>query len=169
MKITAKLDASAAELVGFDGRVVVRDKRGKRTGEFIVVNLSNDQAFILAREDAPFLSGTKQDKWAEERGIAWRGYYSFRRGVATKITGETKDALAAKGLLRHTSVATTAAHYIKDVVEATKRAVELINQQALALMKKRAEEARNSELDSNQAATQAAAEFTPSYLTSGSA
>ena len=32
---------------------------------------------------------------------------------------QTRDAMAAKGLLRHSSVNTTLAHYIKDVPEVT--------------------------------------------------
>jgi integrase len=56
----------------------------------------------------------------------WHGWYAFRRGIATEITAATKDVLAAKGLLRHTSVSTTMAHYIKDVPEATRRGMEQI-------------------------------------------
>lgn len=56
----------------------------------------------------------------------WRGWYAFRRGIATEITAATKDVLAAKGLLRHSNVSTTMAHYIKDVPEATRRGMEQI-------------------------------------------
>ena len=50
----------------------------------------------------------------------WHGWYAFRWGIVTEVTAATKDALAAKGLLRHASVSTTMAHYIKDVPEATR-------------------------------------------------
>src|ERR1700691_1240790 len=40
-------------------------------------------------------------------GIPWHGWYSLRRGVATIVTALSKDSLAAKGLLRHSSVSTT--------------------------------------------------------------
>jgi len=40
-------------------------------------------------------------------------------GVATTIKSLSKDSLAAKGLLRHSSVSTTERHYIKDVPENT--------------------------------------------------
>lgn len=56
----------------------------------------------------------------------WNGWYAFRRGIATEVTAATKDVLAAKGLLRHSSVSTTMAHYIKDVPEATLRGMEQI-------------------------------------------
>jgi|HubBroStandDraft_3_1064219.scaffolds.fasta_scaffold151837_2 hypothetical protein len=46
--------------------------------------------------------------------------------MATEVTAVTKDALAAKGLSRHSSVGTTMAHYIKDVPEATRRGMEQI-------------------------------------------
>jgi len=51
--------------------------------------------------------------------LEWHGWYQFRRGVATIITGLSKDPLAAKGLLRHSSLATTDRHYLKDVPENT--------------------------------------------------
>ena len=55
--------------------------------------------------------------------IKWHGWYSLRRGVATTIKSISKDSLAAKGLLRHSSVTTTERHYIKDVPENTLRAM----------------------------------------------
>jgi len=51
--------------------------------------------------------------------IQWHGWYSLCRGVATTIAGISKDPLASKDLLRHTSLATTERHYIKDVPENT--------------------------------------------------
>jgi hypothetical protein len=51
--------------------------------------------------------------------LEWHGFYSLRRGTATQITAITRDPMAAKGLLRHSSVNTTLAHYIKDVPEVT--------------------------------------------------
>jgi hypothetical protein len=50
-------------------------------------------------------------------GREWHGWYSLRPGVSTVLTGVTGDALASKGLLRHTNLATTARHYVKDVPE----------------------------------------------------
>jgi integrase len=58
-------------------------------------------------------------------GIEWRGYYSLRRGCATMATVVARDrGLAAKGLLRHASLTTTAAHYIDSVPSETREAVE---------------------------------------------
>jgi integrase len=54
----------------------------------------------------------------------WHGWYSLRRGVATAITGLSRDSHAAKGLLRHSSVSTTERHYIKDVPENTFQAMK---------------------------------------------
>ncbi len=54
----------------------------------------------------------------------WRGWYALRRGVATAITALSAGSLAAKGLLRHSSVSTTERHYIKDVPEITARAMK---------------------------------------------
>jgi integrase len=55
----------------------------------------------------------------EWKPLQWHGFYSLRRGIATQLTAITRDAMAAKGLLRHSSVNTTLAHYVKDVPEVT--------------------------------------------------
>jgi integrase len=52
-------------------------------------------------------------------GREWHGWYSLRRGVATALAGLTRDGMASKGLLRHTNLATTTRHYVKDVPENT--------------------------------------------------
>lgn len=57
---------------------------------------------------------------------AWHGWYSLRRGVATTLAGFTKDGIASKGLLRHTNLATTTRHYVKDVPENTQIAMSLL-------------------------------------------
>jgi integrase len=55
----------------------------------------------------------------------WHGWYSLRRGVAT-VVANLSNSLAAKGLLRHSSVSTTERHYIKDVPESTLEAMKLL-------------------------------------------
>lgn len=70
------------------------------------LNLEN----LSKRIVAPLLKAKK---------VEWHGWYSLRRGVATTIKSMSKDSLAAKGLLRHSSVTTTERHYIKDVPENT--------------------------------------------------
>jgi integrase len=54
------------------------------------------------------------------------GWYALRRGLATVAT-QVDSALAAKGLLRHTNIATTEQYYIKDVPEEAIRAAEKID------------------------------------------
>lgn len=56
----------------------------------------------------------------------WHGWYSLRRGVATTLAGLTRDGMASKGLLRHTNLATTTRHYVKDVPENTQSAMILL-------------------------------------------
>jgi hypothetical protein len=56
----------------------------------------------------------------------WRGWYSLLRGVATTLAGLTKDGMAPKGLLRHTNLATTTRHYVKDVPENALSAMNLL-------------------------------------------
>src|SRR6266851_4059881 len=58
--------------------------------------------------------------------LKWAGWYSLRRGVATTLAGLTKDGVASKGLLRHTNLATTTRHYVKDVPENTQSAMNLL-------------------------------------------
>ncbi len=59
-------------------------------------------------------------------GLEWHGWYSLRRGVATTLAGLTRDGMASKGLLRHTNLATTTRHYVKDVPENTLAAMNLL-------------------------------------------
>jgi len=60
----------------------------------------------------------------KKAGIKWHGWYSLRRWVGTAMTALPKDSLAAKELLRHSSVSTTERHYIKDVLENTLQAMK---------------------------------------------
>jgi integrase len=64
----------------------------------------------------------------EAKKLKWHGWYSLRRGVATTLAGISKDPMASKGLLRHTSLATTERHYIKDVPENTLQAMNRLEQ-----------------------------------------
>ncbi len=97
-----------AELREMDGNPssgpILRGPSGK------ALNLEN----LSKRVVAPLLKAKE---------IKWHGWYSLRRGVATTIKSMSKDSLAAKGLLRHSSVTTTERHYIKDVPENTLRAM----------------------------------------------
>jgi integrase len=67
------------------------------------------------------------DNYAPDaKRLTWHGYYAFRRGIATLASSISRDPMAAKGLLRHSSVNTTLAHYIKDVPEVTKNAMNQV-------------------------------------------
>jgi hypothetical protein len=60
----------------------------------------------------------------EAAKIKWHGWYACRRGVATTLTSLQRDSgQSSMGLLRHTSLATTQRHYIKDVPENTLQAM----------------------------------------------
>jgi integrase len=77
------------------------------------LNLAN----LARREIIPALA---------EKSIPWSGWYSLRRGIATLVATLERDALAAKGLLRHANANTTLAHYIKRVPEITIRAMQKV-------------------------------------------
>lgn len=82
--------------------------RGLYSGQSL--NLNNFRKWVLS----PLLKAAK---------IEWHGWYSLRRGVATTVASLSKDPMAAKGLLRHSSLTTTAKHYIKDVPQNTQEAM----------------------------------------------
>jgi hypothetical protein len=69
----------------------------------------------------------------------WRGWYAFRRGIATELMAATHDPLTAKGMLRHSNVSTTMAHYVKDVPESTRRGMQKLEEQFNALSKRSVE------------------------------
>jgi hypothetical protein len=112
---------------------MLRGERGKRP-----LNLDN----LARREIKPTL---------RKAGIPWHGWYSLRRGIGTQITAESKDPLAAKGMLRHESVATTEAHYIKDVPENTRNAMQTVEQRIRKLMAKRKEQQATEQAPEPQA------------------
>jgi integrase len=56
----------------------------------------------------------------------WHGWYALRRGLAT-IATSVDSPLAAKSLLRHTNIQTTAAHYIKSVPAEALRAISKVD------------------------------------------
>jgi hypothetical protein len=60
--------------------------------------------------------------------LTWHGYYAYRRGIATLANTVSRDPMAAKGLLRHSSVNTTLTHYIKDVPAVTEKAMSQVEQ-----------------------------------------
>ena len=62
------------------------------------------------------------------KALEWQGFYSLRRGIATQLTTITRDPMAAKGLLRHSSLNTTLAHYIKNVPEVTANGMAQVEQ-----------------------------------------
>jgi len=63
-------------------------------------------------------------------GIAWRdAFRSNRRGAGTDLTAVAGDnGMAAKGLLRHSQLSTTNAHYIKSVPAETSSAMSALEQ-----------------------------------------
>ena len=82
------------------------------------------EACVHCKRDQSEHRDAEHDYRRDERLPQWRGWYSLRRGVATAISALSKDSLAAKGLLRHSSVSTTQRHYIKDVPETTLEAMK---------------------------------------------
>lgn len=66
----------------------------------------------------------------EEAGLPWKTLYAGRRGAATILTQLTGDALAAKELLRHKTIAVTQAKYVKTIPEALLRGMKLLEEKS---------------------------------------
>jgi integrase len=89
----------------------------------IPLNLDN----LAKRRLVPALKNPKNYPAPENaKLLVWRGWYSLRRGIATLTSSIERDPMAAKGLLRHSSVNTTLKHYIKEVPEVTERAMQKV-------------------------------------------
>jgi integrase len=65
----------------------------------------------------------------EAAGLEWKTLYAGRRGAATILTQLTGDALAAKELLRHKTIAVTQAKYVKRIPEALMAGIKLLEQE----------------------------------------
>jgi len=90
---------------------ILRGKRGRP------LNLDN----LNRRVIAPTLKGA---------GIPWHGFRPNRTGVSTIATALAKDnGLAAKGLLRHSQLATTERNYIQTVPDETLAAMNALERQ----------------------------------------
>jgi integrase len=83
---------------------------------------------IAKRVIMPALRNPENYPSPNPKKLRWHGYYAFRRGIATLTSSVSRDPMAAKGLLRHTSVSTTLNHYIKDVPEVTENAMNLVEE-----------------------------------------
>jgi integrase len=83
---------------------------------------------LANRSIVPALRNPENYASSDPKLLPWHGYYAFRRGIATLTSSVSRDPMAAKGLLRHTSVSTTLNHYIKDVPQVTENAMNLVEE-----------------------------------------
>jgi hypothetical protein len=65
----------------------------------------------------------------EKANLTWKTLYAGRRGAATILTQLTGDALAAKELLRHKTIAVTQAKYVKAIPEALMEGIKLLEKE----------------------------------------
>ena len=80
---------------------------------------------VVCQESESRHSNADHEFRLDESLPKWHGWYALRRGVGTAVA-DLSNSLAAKGLLRHSSVSTTERHYIKDVPESTLNAMKLL-------------------------------------------
>jgi integrase len=95
-------------------------KKGKPSDGWVFPNQKGkpiDLRSVISRKIIPTLTA---------KDIEWRTLYAGRRGAATILTELTGDALAAKELLRHKTIAVTQAKYVKAIPEALIRGIKLL-------------------------------------------
>jgi integrase len=119
--------SSGPILRGLSGRPILVDNLSKR----VVIPALKRCAVCSQQESNHESQQESKDKADHEFQLdqsipKWHGWYSLRRGVATTLAGLTKDGMASKGFLRHTNLATTTRHYVKDVPENTISAMNLL-------------------------------------------
>lgn len=95
-------------------------KKGKPTDGWVFPNSKGkpvDLRTVISRKIVPTL---------EANNLEWKTLYAGRRGAATILTELTGDALAAKELLRHKTIAVTQAKYVKAIPEALMKGIKLL-------------------------------------------
>jgi hypothetical protein len=69
-------------------------------------------------------------------GIEWRGYYPGRRGISSRVTDTSKNALNSTGLLGSSTPITELKHYTRARKDSLAAAMKTIEDQAAELMGK---------------------------------
>jgi integrase len=72
----------------------------------------------------------------KKAGIKWRGYYPGRRGISSRVTDTSKNALNSTGLLRHSTPITALKHYTRAQKESIAAAMKTIEEQAAEITAK---------------------------------
>ena len=72
----------------------------------------------------------------KKAGIKWRGYYPCRRGISSRVTDTSKNALNSTGLLRHSTPITALKHYTRAQKDSVAAAIKMIEEQAAELITK---------------------------------
>jgi len=72
----------------------------------------------------------------KKAGIKWRGYYPGRRGISSRVTDTSKNALNSTGLLRHSTPITALKHYTRAQKDSIAAAMKTIEDQATEIIEK---------------------------------
>jgi len=72
----------------------------------------------------------------KKAGIDWRGYYPGRRGISSRVTDTSKNALNSTGLLRHSTPITALKHYTRAQKDSIAAAMKTIEDQAAEIIEK---------------------------------
>jgi len=72
----------------------------------------------------------------KKAGVEWRGYYPGRRGISSRVTDTSKNALNSTGLLRHSTPITALKHYTRAQKDSIAAAMKTIEDQAAKIIEK---------------------------------
>ena len=75
----------------------------------------------------------------KKAGIEWAGFYPGRRGISSRVTDTSKNALNSTGLLRHSTPITALKHYTRAQKDSIAAAMKTIEEQAAAITEKQKE------------------------------
>jgi len=126
-----KTEGSAASVPVIEPLKSLLEKlRTQSTGEFILANSANNPMSLDSlnvRIIAPAM---------KKAGIEWRGYYPGRRGISSRVTDTSKNALNSTGLLRHSTPITALKHYTRAQKDSIAAAMKTIEDQAAEILEK---------------------------------
>lgn len=72
----------------------------------------------------------------EKAGIEWHGFYPCRRGISSRVTDTSKNALNSTGLLRQSTPITALKYYTRAQKDSIAAAMKTIEQQAAEILEK---------------------------------
>lgn len=108
---------AAIPLVATVGEALEKHRRRSR-GEFIFVGNRDEKPIVVDN-----VKRRSIDPTFAKAGLAWHGWHSFRRGLATELKRLGVDDLTIARIMRHGGGTVTQVHYIKTVPKTAQEAM----------------------------------------------